>query len=207
VLEDSGARVVGGWATGISPGPASEAGQTVTFAVSNDNTGLFATQPQVAPNGTLTYTPAANTSGVATVTVRAVDDGGTAFGGDDTSAPQTFTITVTEVNDAPSFTPGGNQVIIIGLAQQTVPGWATAISPGPPTEAGQTVTFNVSTDNPGLFAVAPQVAPNGTLTYTPAFLALGTANVTVTAVDNGGTAGGGSNTSAPRSFTITIIVG
>ncbi len=34
------------------------------------------------------------------------DNGGTANGGVDTSAAQTFTITVTAVNDAPSFTKG-----------------------------------------------------------------------------------------------------
>ena len=44
----------------------------------------------------------------ATITVTLADNGGTANGGVDTSAPQTFTITVTAVNDAPSFTPGAN---------------------------------------------------------------------------------------------------
>jgi hypothetical protein len=42
----------------------------------------------------LTYAPLFLTLGTATVTVRAVDNGGTAFGGVDTSAPQTFTILV-----------------------------------------------------------------------------------------------------------------
>ena len=51
--------MVPGWATGISPGPGREAGQSVTFSVTNDNPGLFTVQPQVQPNGTLTYTPAA----------------------------------------------------------------------------------------------------------------------------------------------------
>ena len=45
----------------------------------------------------------ANTNGSATVTVRLTDNGGTANGGVDFSE-QTFTITVTPVNDAPSFT-------------------------------------------------------------------------------------------------------
>jgi large repetitive protein len=46
-----------------------------------------------------------------------------------------------------------------------------------------------------------------TLSYTPAFLALGAATVTVRAVDDGGTANAGSDTSAPQTFTITILVG
>ena len=140
------------------------------------------------------------------MTVQAVDDGGTDFGGSDTSAAQTFTITVTDVNDAPSFAAGGDQFELVGIGAQTVPGFAVAISPGPPAEAGQSVTFSVTNDNPGLFTVQPQVQPNGTLTFTHSLLALGAATVTVRAVDNGGTANGGINTSPPQSFTITIIL-
>jgi uncharacterized repeat protein (TIGR01451 family) len=88
------------------------------------------------------------------------------------------------------------------LGAQTVPNWATAISAGPADEAGQTVTFTVSASNPGLFTAQPAVAPNGTLTFTPKALALGTATVTVRAVDNGG---GGSDTSPAQTFTITIL--
>jgi len=87
--------VVVGWATGIAPGPANESGQTITFTVSNDNPGLFSAQPAVAPNGTLTYTPTLLAIGSATVTIRAVDDGGKSGpGAEDTSPPQTFTITI-----------------------------------------------------------------------------------------------------------------
>jgi hypothetical protein len=205
LLEDAGAQSAVAWATNISPGPASESGQNVTFSVTADNTALFAIQPAVAPNGTLTYTPGANANGVATVTVIAHDDGGTANGGVDTSAPQTFTVTVIPVNDAPSFTAGPNQSVISLLGAQSVPGWATGISPGPADESSQSVSFIVTNDNPGLFAVQPTVAPNGTLAYTPTLLAVGTATVTVRAVDNGGTANGGSDTSAPQTFTITIL--
>ncbi len=104
-LEDAGPRVVSGWATGIGPGRPSESGQTVTFLVGNDNNGLFSEQPRLDSNGTLRYTPAANASGSASVTVRAKDNGGTANGGRDTSSPHTFTITVTAVNDPPVANP------------------------------------------------------------------------------------------------------
>ncbi len=204
-LEDAGARSVGGWATAITTGPADESGQTVTFTASADDPALFSTQPAVAPNGTLTYTPAPDANGLATITVTAIDDGGTANGGTDTSAPSTFTIALTPVNDAPTFSGGSNQSAVSLLGLQTVPGWATAITPGPADEASESVTFVVSNDNPGLFAVQPAIAPNGTLTYTPTALALGSATVTVRAVDNGGTANGGSDTSAPQTLTITIL--
>ena len=43
VVEDSGATVVPGWASGMVAGPANEAGQGLRFeVVSNDNPGLFA---------------------------------------------------------------------------------------------------------------------------------------------------------------------
>ena len=51
-------------------------------------------QPAVSPSGTLTFTPAAVAEGVANVTVTALDDGGTDNGGFDSSASQTFTITI-----------------------------------------------------------------------------------------------------------------
>jgi hypothetical protein len=155
----------------------------------------------VSPTGTLTYTPAADANGATTVSVTAQDDGGTANGGSDASASQVFTITLVPVNDAPSFLKGPDQSVVSLLGAQSVPGWATSISPGPADEASQTVTFVVTTDNPALFAVQPQVSPNGTLTYTPTLLAVGTANVTVRAVDNGG----GADTSPPQTFTITIL--
>ena len=41
-----------------APARPSEAGQVVDFIVANDNNGLFAVQPAVLPDGTLTFTPA-----------------------------------------------------------------------------------------------------------------------------------------------------
>jgi hypothetical protein len=102
VAEDSGPHSVSGWATGISAGPVDESDQQLTFEVSsNANPDLFSTQPSVAANGTLSYTPAANANGSAAITVKLHDDGGTAIGGVDTSSEQTFIINVAAVNDAP----------------------------------------------------------------------------------------------------------
>src|SRR4029079_16891831 len=115
-----------------------------------------------------------------------------------------FTLTVTAVNDAPSFTKGANQTIINNAGAQTVPTWATNISAGP-NESGQTLTFTTSNDNPSLFTVAPTINSAGTLTYTPSGV-LGTAVVTVTLKDNGGTTNGGVDTSAAQTFTIGITV-
>jgi len=197
---------VGSWAISVSPGPPSESAQSVTFTVSSDNPALFSAQPAVAPNGTLTYTPAADANGVATVTVTAHDDGGTASGGVDTSAASTFTLTIDPINDPPIFAAGPDQTAVSLLGAQVVAGWATGIVPGPANESGQTITFTVSNDNPGLFSAQPAVAPNGTLTYTPTLLAIGSATVTIRAVDDGGKSGpGAEDTSPPQTFTITIV--
>jgi hypothetical protein len=114
-------------------------------------------------------------------------------------------INVVPVNDAPVFAPGGNQTVVSLLGQVSVSHWATGISAGPADEAQQTVAFTVSVDKPSLFAVPPAIAADGTLTFKTKALTLGTATVTVRAVDNGGTVNGGSDTSAARTFTILIV--
>ncbi|MEK7996170.1 MAG: tandem-95 repeat protein, partial [Planctomycetota bacterium] len=206
VLEDAGTQTVTGWATAISKGPANEFAQTLTFHVSNNNNALFSSQPDVdEASGDLTFTPAANQNGSATVTVHLHDDGGTDNGGDDTSDDQTFTITVTAVNDVPSFAKGANQTVLEDAGAQTVAGWATAISKGPSDEAAQTLAFNVTGNtNAALFSAGPAIASNGTLTFTPAANANGTATITITLSDNGGTANGGADTSAAQTFSITV---
>jgi len=206
VLEDSGSATVAGWASAMSPGPADEAGQTLAFLATNDSNALFSVQPAIdATTGSLTFTPAANASGVATVTVTLQDSGSGVAPNVNTSAAQTFTITITAVNDPPSFIPGAAPVVPEDSGLVTTNPWATAISAGPADEAGQTLTFNVSNDNNALFAVQPAIAADGTLTFTPAPDQNGTATVTVTLQDNGGTANGGADTSAPpATFTITV---
>jgi len=103
VLEDAGPVTIAGWATSISNGPADEAAQSHSFVVNgNTNPGMFAAGPAVSANGTLSYTLAANANGTANITLALVDDGGTANGGVNTSAAQTFSITATAVNDAPA---------------------------------------------------------------------------------------------------------
>ncbi len=203
VLEDSGPQTYPNWATSISAGPANESGQTVTFTVTNDNNALFAVQPALAPNGTLTFTPAANANGSATITVVAQDNGGTANGGDDTSNPQTSTITMTPVNDEPSFTGGGNVTVNEDSGAYSA-AWASAISAGPANESGQNVSFVVSNDNNALFSAQPAISPSGVLTFTPAANANGSATVTVYLTDDGGTANGGDDTSPSVTFTITV---
>jgi uncharacterized protein (DUF2141 family) len=110
------------------------------------------------------------------------------------------------VNVAPTFVKGADVTTPQNSASVTRPGWATSITTGTATESDQALDFLVSTDNPGLFSVAPAIAPDGTLSYTPAPGAIGSASVTVRLHDSGGSEGGGEDTSAVQTFTINIAL-
>ena len=114
-----------------------------------------------------------------------------------------FTITVTPVNDVPSFTKGANQTVNEDVTAQSVASWATAISAGP-NDSGQTLTFTCTAANSALFSAQPAISTAGVLTYTPAANAYGSSTVSVTLKDNGGVANGGVDTSAAQVFTITV---
>jgi hypothetical protein len=113
-----------------------------------------------------------------------------------------FVLTVLPVNDAPSFVAGPSQAVPTNSGPQTIPGWATAISPGPADESAQTLTFLVTNSNPSFFSVQPAVSSNGTLTYTIANGSVGIVDVDVQLQDDGGTANGGSDLSTVQSFVI-----
>ncbi|MFO1349403.1 MAG: hypothetical protein U1F68_01440 [Gammaproteobacteria bacterium] len=122
------------------------------------------------------------------------------------SATLTLQTSVTAVNDVPSFTKGPNQTDNEDAGVQTVSTWATNLSRGPVNEVGQTLSFQATGNtNAALFAVAPAVSPSGTLSYTPAANANGSATISLVIKDNGGTTNGGVDTSAPQTFTITVL--
>jgi hypothetical protein len=113
-------------------------------------------------------------------------------------------IAVNAVNDAPSFTKGGGEVILEDAGAQTVAGWATVMTKGPADESGQTLSFEITTSDDTMFAVLPAIdATSGDLTYTLADDANGAVTVTVVLKDDGGTANGGVDASAEQTFTIT----
>jgi hypothetical protein len=151
----------------------------------------------------LSYSPAANFNGPALLTVTTNDKGNTGTGGAK-SDTDTVAINVTPVNDVPAFTAGAGQTVLEDAGAQTIPNWATNLSAGPADEAGQALSFVVANDNNALFSVQPAVAPDGTLSYTSAPNANGSANITVAIKDDGGTANGGVDTSAPQTFAVNV---
>ncbi|HRX78322.1 MAG TPA: Ig-like domain-containing protein, partial [Pirellulaceae bacterium] len=183
VLEDSGPQTVIAWASGIRPGPISatdEAGQIVSFTTSNSNSSLFLAsgQPSVSSSGTLTFTPAPNAVGQAVLTVIATDSGSGVSPHVNASVPQTVTLTVTGVNDAPQFIKGPNQSTNEDGGLQVVPNWASNIAPGPVQaidEANQSLQFVVNFVTTGNLAFEAGFEPKistapstlGQLSYQP----------------------------------------
>jgi hypothetical protein len=100
-----------GWATAISPGPSDEAAQTVTFIVTNSNPSFVLGSTRSLVRWNLDLYSGHERNGSATVTVSLRDNGGTANGGVDTSAAQTFTISVPAGADAPVLSVIATQIV------------------------------------------------------------------------------------------------
>ena len=203
VLEHSPASTVVGTASATDP----DAGQTLSYAITGGNAGgAFAI---AAASGQITV---ANTSALdailqggspsAALTVQATDNGTPAQSGSGT-----ITVNITDVNDPPSFSPGGTVTAAEGSGPYSG-AWATAVSPGPSNESGQTVSFivtPVSADSTLTFSATPAIDGSGNLSFTSAAGAFGTASFSVVAMDDGGTANGGVDTSSPpQTLTITV---
>ena len=153
-----------------------------------------------AANSPYTFDWISVPSGSYSLTSVATDDSGATT----TSTVVNVTVSSNTTNDPPGFTRGADQTVAQNAGLQTVSGWATAISAGPPDESGQVLDFIVSNDCASCFSLQPAITANGTLSFTPANNKRGTATVTVQLHDNGGTANGGVDTSAVQTFSITI---
>ena len=134
------------WATAIDDGDP-EIAQVLSFTVTNDNNALFAAQPSLASNGTLSYTPAANANGSATVSVKLTDDA-TAGGAAMTTAAQSFQITVSPANDRPASPRARTRRSPKTPQAQTVANWATAIDDGDPEIAQRSASRSPTTTTP-----------------------------------------------------------
>jgi Bacterial Ig domain len=184
--------------TGITAGGGET--QTLTVTASSNNTALI--NPSItytSPNstGTLTFTPAANSFGTATITLTVMDNGGTLNGGVDTTSVQ-FMVTVNQVNFPPTINTPSNVTIDENAGEQTVD--LTGISSGG--GGNVTLTVTASSNNTALIPTptVTYTSPNttGTLTFTPTANTFGTATITVTVSDDGG-----ANTTSVH-FTVTV---
>ena len=185
-------------AIAIIVGDTESAPSTLTLSATSSNLSLLPVGNVVfggtGANRTAVITPAPDQSGTAIITVTVSD-------GTDT-ASQSFSLSVTPVNDPPSFTAGVNQSLLFANnSPQNISNWATAITDGDP-DFVQTLSFNVSNSNNALFSVQPSIAANGTLSFT-ATGAPGTAIVSVSLTDDA-TAGGPALSTPSITFSITV---
>ncbi|MBT8215197.1 MAG: lamin tail domain-containing protein, partial [Acidimicrobiia bacterium] len=125
------------------------------------------------------------------------------------------TVTILEVNDMPTFTPGTD---ITGIAEsdgnQSIDPWATDIVLGPANEADQKLDnlsgdekFEVTVPDPteaAYFRDLPEIDKDGKLTFQYEKYVHGTATVVVSLRDDGGVANGGVDQSAAVTFDITV---
>ncbi len=173
-------QTVSSWATDISDGDG--AGQALFFHVTNNNPGLFATQPAVASNGTLTYTPK-GLPGIATVSVSLTDDNSINSTPALTSGVQTFTISLTAPKIAVftgSTTNAANERqtgVGTNIFTSTFVGQTSAVQTFTIQNTGNTnltdLAVTLNGGNPSDFTIsAPGVttlAPNSTTTFTVVF--------------------------------------
>jgi fibronectin type 3 domain-containing protein len=196
INESSGLRTVN--LAGITSGAANEV-QTLTVTAASSNPALIPT-PAVnytSPNatGSITFTPVALAYGSATITVT-VNDGGTS----NNVVSRAFTVTVNPVNQPPTLDPLAGFTLDGNAGLQAVN--LTGISSGASNEA-QTLTVTATSSNTGLIPTPTVIytSPNvtGSIRFTPAPSASGSATITVTVND-----GGASNNVVSRAFTVTV---
>jgi hypothetical protein len=173
-----------------------DADSALSFLVAaNSNPDLFS---DVNISGTLlTLSLTADAGGSSMLTIRATDTGGL-------FTDDLFALFVSPLNDAPTLTAIADRNVNEDDGEQLVA--LTGISPGPADESSQKVTISATSDNPALIAnptIEYTGGTTGTLKFTSAPDADGTAVITVTVTDDGGTNNGGADTLV-RTFVVTV---
>lgn len=115
---------------------------------------------------------------------------------------KTFTITINDVNEAPTISPITEKVVCTGTDERVIA--LTGITAGP--ELGQTLSATISTNQMALFQslqVNLLSGGNGEIRYRLNANATGEPEISVTLKDNGGIANGGADTYTAK-FTLKI---
>jgi subtilisin-like proprotein convertase family protein len=200
---------------GITAGPSNESAQTLTVSIvsikeAGTDTASDKVTASVTPNvsstgtATLTLTSVANKNGAVDIKVRIADNGGTANGGVDIFE-DTFTLTITSINDQPSLAFSSTTATIIqsgGSAGFTV----VPFTVGDVETSAFSLAVSGLSDNVGV-VISPTAADFGgsgtdrsvRLTANNSTVT-GTANVTITVNDGSGSA------NATRSQVLAVTV-
>ena len=154
-------------------------GDTLTFSLEMAPAGATID----ASSGLISWTPSAAQTGAIDFTVRVTDDGAGAL-----FAEQSFTVTVTDINQPPTIT---STPVTIATENQAYTYDVEATDPDP----GDTLTFSLVVAPTG----ATIDASSGLISWTPTAAQVGSNNVTVRATDDGvGTL------FAEQNFTVTV---
>ncbi|WP_129782201.1 tandem-95 repeat protein [Peristeroidobacter soli] len=168
-------------------------------------------------NGELVFRPDADVNGSTSFNFRVQDDGGTANGGDDTSAEATFSFDITAVNDAPGTSAGSTtiaeggsyafQTSDFGFSDIEDDAFAAVIIASLP-ESG-TLWYGeheITLDDLGTggYSVSAADLVEGKLVFQPDTNANGNTSFNFRVQDDGGTANGGADISESSTFTVTI---
>ena len=191
VLEDSGQQTI--TLTGITTGAANEVNQTIVITADSSAPGIVP-DPQIihvpgALTATLHFTPRANASGIATITLT-LDDGRPL----NPTTVRTFQITVEPVNDLPTISFIGDTQIAEDAGTGAIPFNFDDVEPGALTLAAFSSNQGLVPD--GNLAITGS-GTNRNLTATPLADQFGQALITVRVTD---TEGGVMN----ESFVLTV---
>jgi hypothetical protein len=191
------------WATDINSGP--NENQLVKFKIDGDMS-LFQQTITISNEGLLTYQPKPNVCGISNYQVSLEDRCEADNCENMQSKSESLDITILCVNDQPDFIHKETEILVNeDCGKITHPQWASNINPGE-NESDQNLSFQISRNtNNTLFQKQPEIdAQNGSLTFTPAKDAFGSAEITVVLNDGGGTEHNGIETSPPKKFSIQI---
>ncbi len=180
----------------------------VTITAESSNT-------RILPNDRIYVLPGQNDQERRIIVAPASDESGdvsvtlTVHDADGFTLSQAFDLNVIDVNDAPVFTAGSDQVIGTS-GVPSITDWAKNISAGTRIEDAleQSLAFEVAValGDENLFDELPVInAKTGQLTFTPSSFASGVVTVNLKLVDDGGVANGGQDSSAWQSFEIVIL--
>lgn len=117
------------------------------------------------------------------------------------SLDKSFNVSISDVNEIPTLSPIADQIICYTNSTQNIP--LTGITTGP--ETSQTITLTLENSNANLLQnlSVNNTGTNGSINYRVKNGSTGTATITVTVKDDGGTENGGVDTYT-RTFVITV---
>jgi len=188
--------------------------QPLAVTAASDNLSLIAnpavTYTSPDSTGAIQFTPLADQSGSAVVTVTVTDgglDGDLSTAGDNGTTQQTFTVTVNAVNDAPLLDAIAGVTVDEDASLQTVNLQGIAAGGG----ESQPLEITASSSNTGLIpnpAVSySSASSSGSISFTPLADQSGSAVVTVTVTDgglDGDLSTAGDNGTSEQTFTVTV---